>query len=131
MFHFEIKKNQAIKKFKNHQRSLKIYLPTYSFDILDIQMILQYGDKVPLRDCINQKLFSRAIVAYHKILIFIKGTLHNQQKKIQRMNGPTILDGLHNSRCGSFCCVRIILDDAIICMDKHTRISSFFTFWAT
>ena len=27
----------------------------------------------------------------------IKGTLHNQQKKIQRMNGPTILDGLHNS----------------------------------
>ena len=42
---------------------------------------------------INQKLFSRAIVAHHKSFNFIKRTLHNQQKKIQHMNGPTILDG--------------------------------------
>ena len=42
---------------------------------------------------------SKAIVSHHNILILlIKGTLHNQQKKIQHMNGPTILDGLHNSR---------------------------------
>ena len=31
-------------------------------------------------------------------LNFIKGTIHSQHKKIQRMNGPTILDGLTNSR---------------------------------
>ena len=48
---------------------------------------------------INQKLFSRAIVGHHKILILLKG--NNQQKKIQGMKGPTILDGLHNSRCGN------------------------------
>jgi len=41
---------------------------------------------------INRKFFSTAIVGHHKILIFIKGTLHNQQKKIQSMIGPTILD---------------------------------------
>ena len=35
---------------------------------------------------------------------FIKGTLHNQQKKIQLMYGPTILDGLHNSRCSNHDC---------------------------
>ena len=54
---------------------------------------------------------------------FIEGTLHSEQKRIQHMNGPTILDGLHNSRCDSFCCVRVILDVAAFCMDKHTRIS--------
>ena len=59
---------------------------------------------------------------------FIKGTLHNQIKKIQRMNGPTILDCLHNSRCGNFSYVRVIPDAAKICMDKHTRISSFLHF---
>ena len=50
---------------------------------------------------INWKLFSRAILAHRKNFNFVKGTLHNQQKKIQRMNGPTILDRLHNSRCGN------------------------------
>ena len=59
---------------------------------------------------------------------FIKGSLHNQQEKIQCMNGPTIPDGLLNSRCGSFRCVRVILDAAKICLDKYTRISSFFHF---
>ena len=54
---------------------------------------------------------------------FMKGTLHNQQKKIQHMNGFTILDGLYNSRCDSFCCDSVILDAAKICMDKHTTIS--------
>ena len=39
---------------------------------------------------------------------FIKGTLLNQEKRNQCMNGPTILDGLHNSRCGSFCCVCVM-----------------------
>ena len=29
---------------------------------------------------------------------FIKGTLYNLQKKIQRQNGTAILEGLHNSR---------------------------------
>ena len=61
---------------------------------------------------------------------FIKATLYNLQKKIQCQNGLEVLDGLHNSRYGSFCCVRVILDDANICMDKHTRISSFYTCWA-
>ena len=61
---------------------------------------------------------------------FIKGTLYNLQKKIQHQNGSAILDGLHNSRWGSFHFVCVILDDANICMDNHTRISSFFTFWA-
>ena len=61
---------------------------------------------------------------------FTKGTFYNLKKKIQRQNGSAILDGLHNSRCGSFHCVCIILDDAIICMDKNTKISSLFTFWA-
>ena len=61
---------------------------------------------------------------------FIKGTLHNQQKKIQHMNGSTILDVLNISRCGSFRYVCVILDDAKICMYTHTRISSFSTFWA-
>ena len=32
----------------------------------------------------------------------MKGTLHSQQKKIQRMSGPTILDGLRNSRCNNY-----------------------------
>ena len=44
------------------------------------------------------------------------------------MNGPTILNGLHNSICSSFRCVRIFQDAAKICMDKHTRISEFFHF---
>ena len=69
----------------------------------------------------NRKLFSRAIVTLHKNFYIIKGigryfavykrkssnnfilfygTLHNQYKKIQRINRPTILDGLHNSRYG-------------------------------
>jgi len=38
---------------------------------------------------------------------FIKGTVYNLQKKIQRQNGTSILDGLHNSRCDSLCCVCI------------------------
>ena len=42
----------------------------------------------------------------YKILIY------NLQKKIQRLNGLAILDGLHNSRCGSFRCVPVIVDDA-------------------
>ena len=46
---------------------------------------------------------------------FIKRTLHNQQQKFQRMNSPIVLDGLHNSRCDSFCCVHVILDGAKIC----------------
>jgi len=62
---------------------------------------------------INRKLFSSLN------LNFIKGTLHTQQKKFQRMNSPTILDGLHNARCCSFHCVHVILDAAKICMDKH------------
>jgi hypothetical protein len=62
-------------------------------------------------------------------IYFIKETLYNLQKKIQHQNGLAIQDGLHNSRCGSFCCVRVILDDAIVCMDIHTKIFSFFTFW--
>ena len=33
---------------------------------------------------------------------FIKGTLHNKQKKVQHMNRPTVPDCLDNSRCGSF-----------------------------
>ena len=32
--------------------------------------------------------------------IAIKGTV-SRELRIQRMNGPTILDGLHNSRCGN------------------------------
>ena len=43
---------------------------------------------------INQKLFSRAVIAHHKILIFVKVFLHNLQKKFQHINGPTTLDGL-------------------------------------
>ena len=53
---------------------------------------------------------------------FIKGTLHNQQKNIQFTYSPKIPDCLDGSRCSSFHCVRVILDDAIICMDKNTRI---------
>ena len=41
----------------------------------ELRWVLQY---------INQKLFSRAIVAHHKILILLKGILCNVQKKIQR-----------------------------------------------
>ena len=55
---------------------------------------------------INRKLFSRAIVAHHFNFNIIKGTLYNLKKKIQRQNGSANLDGLHNSRCGSFRCVR-------------------------
>jgi len=55
---------------------------------------------------INQKLFSRAIVAHNKILILLKGyLLYNLQKKLQRMNSPTILDGLHNSTFGKHICL--------------------------
>ena len=50
---------------------------------------------------INQKLFSSSIVAHHKILILLKGYFAIYKNKIQRMNVPTILDGLHNSRCGN------------------------------
>ena len=55
---------------------------------------------------INQKLF-------HKILILLKGHFKIYKIKIQRQNGSAILDGLHNSRCGSFHCVHAILDDAL------------------
>jgi len=66
---------------------------------------------------INRKLFSRAIVTHHNFFYFVKGTLHNQQKKIQLMNTLqfqivwTILDV-------TIFCVRIILDSAKIHMDK-------------
>ena len=49
---------------------------------------------------IKRKLFSRAIVGHHKIFNFIEGIFRNLQKEIQRMNDPTILDGLHISRSG-------------------------------
>ncbi len=35
------------------------------------------------------------------------------------MNDPTILDGLNNSRCGSFRCDSVFLDAAKICLDKQ------------
>jgi len=44
------------------------------------------------------------------------------------MNGPTILDGLHSFRCGSFRCVRVILDAAKICMHKHKDFIHFYIF---
>ena len=50
----------------------------------------------------------------------------NSVKKFRRMNGPTILDGLHNSRCGSFCCVRVNLIAAKICMVKHKDFIMFY-----
>ena len=45
---------------------------------------------------------------------FIKGVLHNLQKKNQRMNGPTILDSLHNSRCGKHVCWAYFLSGDIL-----------------
>ena len=51
-----------------------------------------------IQNCfLNLKLFSRAIVAHPKIYIFIKGLLRSLQKKIQRLNGSTILDGLYGT----------------------------------
>ena len=60
----------------------------------------------------------------------IKGLLCNLQKKVQQMNGSTILDGLNNFRCDSFRNDSEIIDAAKICMDKHARISQFSTFSA-
>ena len=67
---------------------------------------------------INQKFFSRAIVPQHKISILLKGyfTIY-VQKKIQRMNGPTILDGLQNSRWGDHNCWAYLLSGDIL--KKH------------
>ena len=76
------------------------------------------------------KLFSRAIIAHHKILILFKEhfTINKRRSSVrialQFKMVCTILDA------AVFVFFRIILDDAIICMDKHTRISSFFKFWA-
>ena len=53
---------------------------------------------------------------------FIKGTLHSQQKKIQRMNDHIILDGLHNFRCGSFCCVRVIF---LVCLGTLQQLGTY------
>ena len=64
---------------------------------------------------INRKLFSRAIVAHHNFFYFIKRTLYNQQKKIQHMNGSTILDAA------------VFVVTSLFLMDKHTRISLFAT----
>ena len=61
----------------------------------------------------NRKLFSRAIVGHHKILILLKGHL-TINKKIQHMNGPTILDGLHNSRWGHHICWAYFLSGDIL-----------------
>ena len=63
-------------------------------------------------------------------LNFIKGKLHNQKKKIQRMNSPAISNCLGDSRCDSFLCPSRYLNVVKIFMDKHTRILSFATFWA-
>ena len=58
---------------------------------------------------------------------FIKGTLYNIKKE-------PASERLGNSRWSAqfymrqFSCDRVILDDAIICMDKHTTISYFFNF---
>jgi len=49
---------------------------------------------------INQSLF-KGYCRPSSNFYFIIGTLHTQQKKIQRMNSPINLDGLHNSRCSN------------------------------
>ena len=90
-FIFEYKKNKAVTKFKGTvSRELRWVLLN-----------------------INRKLFSRAIVGHHKILILLKGHL-TINKKIQHMNGPTILDGLHNSRCGNHDCWAYFLSGDIL-----------------
>ena len=65
-------------------------------------------ETVPLRDCLTGIKVGIAIYQSKALFKgycwpsfnfnFIKGILHNQQKKIQHMNDPTILVGLHNSR---------------------------------
>ena len=62
------------------------------------------------------------------IFLFLKGTLHNLQNKIQRINPSTISDCLENSRCCSFFCVCVIPDYVKICMVKTPGISSFWNF---
>ena len=74
----------------------------------------------------KRKLFSRAIVAHHKILILLKGhfTINTQStKEDPASERPYTSRWSAQFRCGSFRCDRIILDDAIIRMDKHARIS--------
>ena len=70
-------------------------LPEYWFKEIvsrDLRLVLLY---------INQKLFSGVIVAHHKILILLKWHFTINKRRSSVMNGPTILDVLHNSRCGN------------------------------
>jgi len=84
--------------------------------VIKSHFIIQHIETIfTLRDCLMRIKVNIAIYQSKAIFNgyccpswnfnFIKGTLHNLKNKIQRMNGPTILDCLNNSRCGSFHCV--------------------------
>ena len=72
---------------------------SFFFPFLSIGLCRQ--GKYSLKGTVSRELRWLLLYINPNFFNFLKGTLHNQQKKIQFMNGPTILDGLHNSKYGN------------------------------